>query len=332
MNGVALAQLEALGCGDLPDRLGAIVVDQFMLGIKGRGLTLELPQGRALSRRTFDAALLAEAMARQVNFMAGVKVQDGGCSSTHRKLSVQYQGQTGEIRAGWVVAADGLGGRYTGSLAGCITETRPAAYIGVATEVKDAEAYHPGTIYMASHERAYVGLVRQENNCLHLAAAVHPDTLRQAGSPATLMRNVLMNTGWRMPDDLEGAEFHGTSYLTTRRRPVALERVFLIGDAAGYIEPFTGEGIAWALLGGRTCAALLPEAVSNRSWQTSCEAWQKSYALNIQKRQSICKWTTRALRYPFLTQRLAGLLHCFPYLASPLTQSINSTPEVKKPL
>jgi flavin-dependent dehydrogenase len=327
LNAVALDQLEALGCGDLPDRCGAVVVDRFMLGFEGRRLTLDLPKGRALSRRTFDAALLDEACRRQVHFMPGVMVHDAGCSGTHRKLRVKQQGQTAEINARWVVAADGLAGRYTRSIAGCLTDTRPAAYIGVATEVRDAQDYAPGIIHIACHGRAYVGLVRQENNRLHLAAAVHPDALRQAGSPARMMRQVLMLTGWRVPHDLEGADCHGTSYLTTRRRPVGLERVFLIGDAAGYIEPFTGEGIAWALVGGRTVAGLLPQAVSSQNWRFPAAEWNRTYAQTIQRRQTICHWTTRALRYPSVTSGLVGLLRRLPGLAHPLIQSINTKPQ-----
>lgn len=326
MNAVALAQLEALDCGDLPDRCGAVVVDRFMLGFEGRRLTLDLPTGRALSRRTFDAALLGEATNRQVRFIPGMTARDAGCSGTHRKLQVTGQGQSGEIHARWVVAADGLGGRYTRSIADCRTATRPAAYIGVATEVGDIRDYAPGVIHMACHGRAYVGLVRQENNRLHVAAAVHPDTLRQAVSPARMIRQVLSLTGWRVPDDLESADFRGTSYLTTRRQPVGLERVFLIGDAAGYIEPFTGEGIAWSLVGGRSVAGLLPLAVSSRDWRLPAAAWNRTYARTITRRQTICAWTTRALRYPAVIRGVAGVLTQLPGLARPLIQSINTTP------
>ena len=326
LNTVALDQLRALGCGDLPDRWGAVVVERFVLGFEGRHLNLDLPEGRALSRRTLDAALLSEASERQVSLLPGVTVRDAGCSGTHRRLRVQRQGRTGEIGARWVVAADGLGGSYTRSIAGCLTETCPASYIGVAAEVRDARHYAPGVIHMASHGRAYVGLVRQEHDRLHLAAALHPDALRKAGSPAGMMRQLLVSTGWSVPDDLEGADFRGTSYLTTRRRPVGLERVFLIGDAAGYIEPFTGEGIAWALVGGRTAAELLPQAIARRNWRISAEEWSRIHADTIRRRQAICFWTTRALRYPAVTRGLAGLLTYLPGLARPLIQSINTTP------
>ncbi|MBM3203755.1 FAD-binding protein, partial [Candidatus Woesearchaeota archaeon] len=105
MNAVALAQLEALGCADLPDRFGALRIDRFVMGLEGRRLRLDLPTGRALSRRTFDAALLSEALKRRLCFMPGVSVQDAGCSDTHRQLKLKHSQHTGIIQTRWVVAA-----------------------------------------------------------------------------------------------------------------------------------------------------------------------------------------------------------------------------------
>ncbi len=326
MNAVALDQLAALGLGDLPDQLGAVTVDRFRLGIRGRQIALDLPPGRALSRRVFDTALLNEALKRGVQFMPGVSVTDAGCSPTHRHLRLNQPQRTATISARWVVAADGLGGRYSRSLAGCETHTRKAAYIGVATEVTDSGGYPPGIIHMASHGHAYVGVVQQENGRLHLAAAVHPAVLRQAETPARMMRQVLEPVGWAVPDDLDAGQFQGTAYLTTRRQPVALERVFLGGDAAGYLEPFTGEGIAWALLGGRTLAALLPDAVSAEDWRPPAARWIQTYQQTIRPRQTLCHWTTRSLRHPWLIRWATQLLSRLPGLATPLIQSINTPP------
>jgi flavin-dependent dehydrogenase len=107
---------------------------------------------------------------------------------------------------------------------------------------------------------------------------------------------------------------------------VALERVFLSGDAAGYIEPFTGEGMAWALLGGRTVATLLPAAVSGQNERLSAEAWIQTYTQMIRQRQAVCHWTTRCLRHPWLIRAMAELLSRLPGLATPLIQSINTPP------
>ena len=331
MNQVALAQLSALGCGELPRQLGAVPLLRFVLGVQGREVALHLPGGMALSRVVFDNGLLATALSRGLPFMQEVIVRDGSVGDGVRQLHIRRGHEQGTLSARWVVAADGLGGRYTASLAGCIPETRPAAYMGLSTELEDGSAYAAGTIHMASHGKAYVGLVRLENNHLHLAAAAHPDLIRQAGSPSSVLRTVLQGVGWPVPSDLNAGVFHGTPHLTTRHRPVALERVFLVGDAAGYIEPFTGEGIAWALMGGCAVAGLLPEAVSTADWQLPVRDWNRTYTNLLGRRQRICQWMTRSLRHPKLTDWLVSGLTRIPGLADPLIQAIN-TPQTSQSL
>ena len=55
--------------------------------------------------------------------------------------------------------------------------------------------------------------------------------------------------------------WQGTAGLTRQTQPLAEERLFLLGDAAGYVEPFTGEGIAWALASAQAVAPLARRAM-----------------------------------------------------------------------
>jgi len=107
--------------------------------------------------------------------------------------------------------------------------------------------------------------------------------------------------------------------------------VFLVGDAAGYIEPFTGEGMAWALMGGCAVAGLLPEAVSTADWQLPARDWNRTYTNLLGRRQRICQWMTRSLRHPKLTDWLVSGLTRIPGLADPLIQAIN-TPQTSQSL
>ena len=71
---------------------------------------------------------------------------------------------------------------------------------------------------------------------------------------------------------------------------------------------------------------LLPLAVSSPDWRRPVAEWNRTYARTIRRRQTICHWTTRALRYPSLTRGLVGLLTHLPGLARPVIQSINTAP------
>ena len=81
---------------------------------------------------------------------------------------------------------------------------------------------------------------------LVIAAAADPgwirDHARGGALPALLERCGLDPIG-----DAIG-RVRGAPVLTRRRERVeARGRVFVIGDAAGYVEPFTGEGMSWAI-------------------------------------------------------------------------------------
>jgi flavin-dependent dehydrogenase len=101
--------------------------------------------------------------------------------------------------------------------------------------------------------------------------------------------------------------------------------MLLVGDAAGYVEPFTGEGIAWAS-GGAVAAAPLVEA-GVRAWSPELEReWARRHRAVVGSRQRLCRaaaWSLRrplvrraALRAgraaPVLVRAVAGRLH-HPY-------------------
>ncbi len=103
---------------------------------------------------------------------------------------------------------------------------------------------------MACGRRGYLGLVRLEDGRLNLAAALDPCWMRVCGGPGPAAARLLAEVGWPPVPNLAEQNWRGTPALTRQARRRAAERLFLIGDAAGYIEPFTGEGMAWALAAG----------------------------------------------------------------------------------
>lgn len=54
--------------------------------------------------------------------------------------------------------------------------------------------------------------------------------------------------------------------LGSKKRPVSSERVILAGDAAGLIDPFSGEGVGNAIRSGRTAADILTSAIREKDF------------------------------------------------------------------
>jgi flavin-dependent dehydrogenase len=199
-----------------------------------------------------------------------------------------------------------------------------------------AGAYDAGCIYMACDAAGYVGLVRLEDGRLDLAAALDPVALRKFGDPARLVHRVLEHCGLTIPSRLRETHWKGTCRLTRRPASVAEHRLLRIGDAAGYVEPFTGEGIAWALWSGiasaRIASAWLADGgareldASERNADELSRAWRREHARLLGRGHWVCRATTLALRNPLLLQSAAGLLRVAPWMAQPFLHHLNRAP------
>jgi flavin-dependent dehydrogenase len=131
------------------------------------------------------------------------------------------------------------------------------------------------------------------------------------------------SVGWPPVPDLENLPWRGTPGLTRQAPRLAADRLFGIGDAAGYIEPFTGEGIAWALEGAVALAPLA--ALGVRHWEPAlAQRWKARYRQLIGRRQLLCRATARVLRRPALTAAVITLLAHAPWLAAPFLRFLSA--------
>jgi flavin-dependent dehydrogenase len=202
--------------------------------------------------------------------------------------------------------------------------------IGAAVIVEHGPAFYgPETIYMACGRGGYVGLVRLEDGRLNVAAAFDPDGVRSEGSPGRLALKILDEAGLPSVPDVLQAAWKGTPPITRHTRRLAAERLFVLGDAASFVEPFTGEGIAWALQSGVAVAPLAAQAVG--TWKPALEKeWTVAYYQQVERRQLICRLTAATLRHPGWTALAVRLLALFPFLGRPVLHQLNSRHSFRK--
>jgi flavin-dependent dehydrogenase len=111
--------------------------------------------------------------------------------------------------------------------------------------------------------------------------------------------------------------------LTRRAARLSAERVLAVGDAVGYVEPFTGEGMAWALVSGALAGPLAAEACG-RTWEEElADRWARLYHHHIGRRQRLCRVTAGVLRRPRLVGAAIRMLRHVPALAGPVTWALN---------
>ncbi len=177
--------------------------------------------------------------------------------------------------------------------------------------------YGAGTIHMAVGRHGYVGVVRTEAGDLNLAAAFDRTALITAGGPATAATGVLEEAGFEPLPLTAGTTWRATAALTRSCTPPAAERLLLLGDAAGYVEPFTGEGMGWALVGA---LAAVPLVLRGQDiWTRGLERdWARRHSRLIGSRQRFCHGLAFALRRPGLSRTLLTAIQHWPGLTEPL--------------
>ena len=326
LNGRAAAVLHAVGLGALPAACGAVPLHSIRLASGGRQATAPLSGFGALSREAFDSALTGAAAASGAEFLpetrAALEDDNSDRKDGLRRLLLRQGERRAEVVARVVVAADGLGGRLL-ARAGAAAEPEAGARIGAGVTTADApDFYRPGVVYMTCGAGGYAGLVRLEDGRLDVAAAFDAGAVRAAGGPGGAAARLLREAAWPAPDRLEELAWRGTPPLTRRPRRLAAERVFLVGDAAGYVEPFTGEGMAWALAAGAAVAPVAAQAAER--WRPElARRWADRHARVVGRRQFVCRAAAAVLRRPWLIRLVVQALGRAPWLVVPFLRLLN---------
>lgn len=278
---------------------GALALESVSLAHGQRWICLPLAGTRVIGRDVLDSRL-AEAAARagcelRMGHRASVTASGDAHSPAQVMLEASGGGASRTILARLVVCADGIGGRSLAPLCGDAEwSVEPRSRFGVAATLPpDSIGVPEGQLWMMSHADGYVGAVRLPSGDVDVAAALDPLAARSAGGPDALVMQVVVGCGRRLARD-GTRKWKGTPALTRRRSWVARDRVICVGDAAGYIEPFTGEGMSWAIEGAAAAARIAPSIMSGGE----SAIWRGALADAVGAHQRRCRRVAAVLRFP----------------------------------
>ncbi|CAN5512573.1 hypothetical protein BH11CYA1_BH11CYA1_27300 [soil metagenome] len=329
--------LERAGLGKLLAESGAVPLNSVRL-IDGEIFAeIKLSGGKALSRSYFDSALINAAVAEGVHFVSGAIARVLPDAEGFSRVSVLLKSTASEIEGRVVIVADGLNGHSLEQLPefasvvasdsrfGCGTTFAPNSY-----ETGLNSYYRPGTIYMACQLGGYVGLVVLEDGGIDVACALDRAFVRKQESLPKAVAAILGQCNLPLPVPAEqffARLWQGTDSLTRRRPTIAGPQLFVVGDACGYPEPLTGEGIAWAL---ESSEAVLPLALSAMDdWSDAlARDWQKIHGRLVHLRQRKSGAIAYSLRNRFARRAAIKVLSSFPSFAESIAASL--TQKVKQ--
>ncbi len=323
LNGVARRQLVELGVAARLEEAGSVSLDRLRLFSGGREARLRVPAGTSVTRSTMDTLLVERAVEAGCRYLSAVTAELGEVDDTTRSVTLSRGGQSAVVRAGAVVLAAGLSGQGLGKKALEVREN-PSSRIGFGTVADTSpEWVEPGAIHMVVGREGYVGLARAEFGRLSVAAAVDPAAVRGRGA-REVCQGVLDENGVPISLDELNGSWAGTTTLTRRAVVPASTRLLCVGDSAGYVEPFTGEGMAWALVSGRLAASLAARGVAD--WSENLEdEWGRLYRDRVARKQRTCRWIASGLRRPWLVSSVVFAGRHAPWLLSPIARRVGVT-------
>ena len=264
----ACAEYVSPGGVAILERMGALKrINEQNCGRWLRGMRIRAPGGechlveygdgrRALSvsRLVLDAALLDEARARGVEVRENFRVRDVLLSDKKAKGVVGPSYAT--LEADLVVGADGLNSivaRAVGAR-GLPAWPRRLGLVAHFSGVDWPEDYG----WMLVGPRDYIGVAPLNNSGLLTVGLVRRMPITRLGSASSAIEASLYQypeLEKRLTKGRMSGPVLGIGPLSRRVKKPAGAGYALVGDAAGFFDPFTGEGIFRALRGAQLLAA-----------------------------------------------------------------------------
>jgi flavin-dependent dehydrogenase len=277
----------------------------------------ETPRGIVTRRDELDQLLL-DAAAR-----AGATIVQPGAARIERMsngeaivtigcpASEQGSGSSASrcVAAPLLIGADGLASRVA-SGAGLESRRRSHARYGfsMTIDLDDQAKFHRDTIHMFASQAGYLGIVQNGTAMLHVAALVRLRRGRILSPRRFLDLIAAQFPALRDVCDAAAASRRilAAGPMQWRTRRVANEHVALLGDAAGYVEPFTGEGMTSAIESAMLLARSLRD-VPPGTWNRYCaDSYARAWRERIERRLHRCRWIARAVASPMLMSAVTG--------------------------
>ncbi|MEM9644607.1 MAG: FAD-dependent monooxygenase [Planctomycetota bacterium] len=215
----------------------------------------------------------------------------------------------------------------------------PHGPFGWSTKVHGMQEFPSRTVVMACDHDGYLGIVKLNDGRVDVAAALSGGAAGNgAGRPiervAAMLRRAKVpgQKSWfdghwfRGAPDRETASVMTTGPLQRKRLP-GRGRLLAIGDAAEYVEPFTGEGMTWGMLSGIAAADWI--ARHTGSAHSVGDGWALEHDRLLGRSRQVCRWIATTLRHELPRRAAGALISRFPSLGSPLVRHLNRTPSIE---
>lgn len=260
---------------------------------QGKKHSIDLPGGIIISRSDLDTFLINNAKEAGCKVFQGVKAR-------LNMFSLNVEGQNvPQLKSKIFCLATGLDSENvkTNFFGKKIADQSIYAKIGLGAISDFCQipySLDEGVIRMHLIKGAYLGETKLADGSVVYGAAIMKSLLRNCESLPRLVNNL-----FSLPH-LQNLKWHGTPILQSTPKSVGEGSCIRIGDAAGYVEPFTGQGMTWAIQSAVLAADLITDELENSSGLLAVR-WKKVLRSKLYYSKGLCKFTSLFASFPSYT-------------------------------
>ena len=314
----ALATIERSGAAQLAGMIvrapsgerihGEFAARHGFSGFRDRGL--------ALRRDRLDAILLDRARAAGVHVEEGIRVTDVLRDASGRAVGVRTldaDGVAAERRASLVVAADGLRSIIARRL-GLSRVARWPRRLALVTHYRGVRGLGQCGEMHVEHD-GYVGIADVGGGETNVAVVVPAQHARDVSRDRTRFLEEWLSRRPHLASRFASAErispVQATGPFASHARRGCARGAALVGDAADFFDPFTGEGIYAALRGGELLAGFAAEAVRAPTLKRADDAlaaYDAARRAEFRGKWIVERLVSAAVAFPLVINRAARVL------------------------
>jgi flavin-dependent dehydrogenase len=260
---------------------GAIVAEASF--VEGPGL--------GIRRTELSSAMRRRAAALGVELRHGCEAGAFAARADHVALETSQ----GELRARWLVGADGLHGRVRAAC-GFALRTGPRRRVGVRRHFRIAPWSDLVEVHWADDVEAYVTPVGPQS----VGVAFLRSAAGRGDYAGLLARFPALEARLRSAAAAPETAPRGAGPFDIRVAPIARGRVLLVGDASGYVDAITGEGLSLAF----ASAAALVASTGGEDASAYPRAWARVRRQHV----ALTRLVLWIARHPALRRRVIHAL------------------------
>ncbi|MBK7857819.1 MAG: FAD-dependent oxidoreductase [Archangiaceae bacterium] len=308
--------LEGLGLSEVA--VGRELVGMRVVSPQGRVLTPTFPphdgrpsRGLALNRQLFERALLARASAAGATVLMGRRLRGLERTSAGWHLRVEHGASSEVHRGALLVGADGRRSTVAGALG--LRLQAAGDHVALHGHFHRAERNSDrGEMHLLS-DGSYLGVDPTGDHEVNVSLVCSARHLRELGGPRPALRHYLAlarDYHARYGPYPHHAQLRAVSPVTHRVSACTVSGAALVGDAAGFIDPLTGEGIFSALWGARALADALAcaPAFDPESLETGLREYAAARRVGLEPKWRLHRGFQWLLERPRLIERAGRFL------------------------